>query len=85
MRGSEATEPERAERARGGGCGGGVPPPTVGRFFEKSCVKMAFSCMLDTIIRGNLCSGIGQLPTYTKYILHSRRSFKHKFRFWRER
>ena len=34
MRGSEATEPERAERARGGGgVEGGVPPPTVGRFF----------------------------------------------------
>ena len=26
MRGSEATNPERAERARGGGVGGGVPP-----------------------------------------------------------
>ena len=26
MRGSEATEPERAERARGEGVGGGCPP-----------------------------------------------------------
>ena len=34
MRGSEATEPERAERARGGRVWeGGVPPATVGRFF----------------------------------------------------
>ena len=50
MRGSEATEPERAERARGEGVGGGVPPPTVGRFFENSCMKTAFSSTLNDII-----------------------------------
>ena len=46
-RGSEATE-------RGAGCGRGVPPPTVGRFFvvENSCMKTAFSCSLNAIIRG---------------------------------
>ena len=39
MRGSEATEPERAERARGGGGLGGGVPPSRGReifFFENS-------------------------------------------------
>ena len=50
MRGSEATEPERAERARGGG---GCPPPTVGRFFENLCMKMAVSSTLNDIIRGS--------------------------------
>ena len=32
----------------------GFPPPTVGRFFfvENSCMKLAFSCTLNAIIRG---------------------------------
>ena len=46
---------ERSDRA-GAGCvgGGGVPPPTVGRFFYffYSCMKTAFSCSLNAIIRG---------------------------------
>ena len=50
--GSEATE-------RGEGVGGGFP----GRFFEILCMKTAFSCTLDTIIRGSLCTGIDQFPT----------------------
>ena len=37
-RGSEATE--RGEGVGGGG--GGFPPPTVGRFFENSCIKTKF-------------------------------------------
>ena len=42
-----------------GGGGGGVPPPTVGIFVvENSCMKTAFSCTLNAIIRGSLCSGI---------------------------
>ena len=51
MRGSEATEPERAERG-GRVWEGGVPPPTVGRFFENLCIKTAFSSTLNDIIRG---------------------------------
>ena len=43
-RGSEATE--RGE--------GGVPPPTVGRFFENSCMKTAFSSTLNDIIGGGV-------------------------------
>ena len=38
-----------------GGCGRGCPPPTVGSFFvvvESSCIKMAFLCTLNVIIRG---------------------------------
>ena len=53
MRGSEATEPERAERARGGGCGRG--PPSHGReifVVENLCMKTAFSSTLNDIIRG---------------------------------
>ena len=37
---------------RGEGVGGGFPPPTVGRFFEKLCMKTAFSSTLSDIIRG---------------------------------
>ena len=43
--GSEVTE-------RGEGVGGSFPPPTVGRFFEKLCMKTAFSSTLSDIIRG---------------------------------
>ena len=31
--------------------------------FQNLCLKTAFSCTLDTIIRGSLCSGIDQFPT----------------------
>ena len=31
---------------------GGIPRPTVGRFFENSCMKTAFSSTLNDIIRG---------------------------------
>ena len=43
-----------AKRPSGGGGGGGkgVPPPTVGRFYENSCMKTAFSCTLNAIVRG---------------------------------
>ena len=30
--------------------------------FQNLCLKTAFSCTLDTIIRGSLCSGIDQFP-----------------------
>ena len=44
---------------------GGTPIcPTVGRFFSPNlCIKLAFFCTLDTIIRGSLCTGIDQFPT----------------------
>ena len=52
-RGSEATE--RGED---------VVSPSHGReIFENSCMKTKFSCTLDTIIRGSLCTGIDQFPT----------------------
>ena len=49
-----------AKRLSGGGCGrGGFPSPSHGKkIFEKSCLKRAFSCALNAIIRGNLCCGI---------------------------
>ena len=54
-RGSEATE-------RGEGVGGGFPPPMHGReIFDNSCMKTAFSCTLNTIIRGSLCTGTNSL------------------------
>ena len=52
MRGSEATEPERAERARGGGCGRGVSPSHGREIFLNLCMKTAFSSTLSDIIRG---------------------------------
>ena len=54
-------------RARGG-C---FPPPTVGRFFfQNLCLKLAFSCTLDTIIRGSLCTGIDQFPySFSSFVL----------------
>ena len=53
MRESKATEPERAERARGGGR---FPLPRYGDiFFENSCIKTVFSSTLNDIIRGQLC------------------------------
>ena len=36
----------------GGGWERGVPPPTVGRCFENSCMKTAFSSTLNYIIKG---------------------------------
>ena len=38
---------ERSDRARGD-------------FFPNLCMKLAFFCTLDTIIRGSLCTGIDQ-------------------------
>ena len=55
-RGSEATE-------RGEGVGGAFPPSHSREIFENSCMKVAFSCTLNTIIRGSLCSGVDQFPT----------------------
>ena len=54
-RGSEATE-------RGEGVA-----PTVGRFFENSCMKTAFSCTLNTISRGSLCTGTNSLLFFFFY------------------
>ena len=39
----------RASGASEGGGGRGCPPPTVGRFFENSCMKTAFSSTLNDI------------------------------------
>ena len=47
---------ERSDRAGGGG-GGGVGPPSHGKeifFLQNSCMKTAFFCILNAIIRGNL-------------------------------
>ena len=66
QRGAKARE--RSDRA-GGGCGRGFPPPTVGRFFKNLCLKTAFSCTLDTFIRGSLCSGIDQFPTLVLFLM----------------
>ena len=50
----------QSEGARGG-CGRGV---SHGRaIFQNLCMKLAFSCTLETIIRGSLCTGIDQFPT----------------------
>ena len=56
---------ERSDRA-GGGCGS----PSHGReIFHNLCLKTAFSCTLDTIIRGSLCSGIDQFPTLVLFFI----------------
>ena len=44
-RGSEATE-------RGEGVGGGCPPSHGREIFEIMCMKTAFSCTVNVIIRG---------------------------------
>ena len=54
---------EQSDRA-GESVGGGIPPPTEGRFFENLCMKTTFSCTLKSIIRGSLCSGIDQFPFF---------------------
>ena len=54
-RGSEATE-------RGEGVGGRVVFLRE-IFKENVCMKTAFSCTLNAIIRGSLCSDIDQFPT----------------------
>ena len=51
-RGSEATERWRVWEV-----------PRYREIFEISCMKTAFSCTLNDIIRGSLCSGIDQFPT----------------------
>ena len=49
----------QSEGARGG-CGRGV---SHGReIFQNLCMK-GFSCTLETIIRGSLCTGVDQFPT----------------------
>ena len=45
MRGSEATEPERAERARGGGCWRGVSPSHSESFLHFDVVNGAIWCI----------------------------------------
>ena len=58
----------RSDRA-GGGCGRGYP--SRGReIFENSCMKTTFSCTLNAIIMGSLCSGIDQFPPlFLKFLL----------------
>ena len=63
-RGSEATE-------RGEGVGGGFPPSHGREIFQNLCLKTAFSCTLDTFIRGSLCSGIDQFPTLVLFSFFS--------------
>ena len=49
---------ERSDRAGegvGGGGGGGGPSSHGREIFENSCMKTAFSCTLNAIIRGSLC------------------------------
>ena len=61
QRGAKARE--RSDRA-GGGCGTVGDFPSHGReIFQNLCLKTAFSCTLDTFIRGSLCSGIDQFFT----------------------
>ena len=65
---------ERSDRA-GEGRGRGVVSLSYGtESFEYSCMKTAFSCTLhvDTIVRGNLCTGIDQFPTLSFLILFLR-------------
>ena len=47
--------------------GGGFPPSHGREIFENLCMKTAFSCTLNTIIRGSLCSGIDQFPTFVYF------------------
>ena len=54
----------------GGGVGGGIPPPTVRKIFKNSCMKTAFSCTLNAIIRGSLCSGIDKFPPLFLFLLN---------------
>ena len=58
---------ERSDRA-GGGCGRGKG---IREIFENSCMKTAFSCTLNTIIRGSLCSGIDKFPTLFLFLFFS--------------
>ena len=52
---------EGAKRPSGGGCAWeGVSPSNGREIFQNLCLKTAFSCTLDTFIRGSLCSGIDQ-------------------------
>ena len=54
---STGRQSEGAKRPSGGRVWEVGYPPTVGRyFFETSCMKTAFSCALNAIIRGSLCS-----------------------------
>ena len=50
--------------------GGGGGPSSHGRdfFFENSCMKTEFSCTLNAIIRGSLCSGIIPSSFYLFFI-----------------
>ena len=60
---SSEGQSEGAKRPRGWRVWEG--PPSHGReIFEYSisCMKTAFSCTLNTIIRGSLCTGIDQFP-----------------------
>ena len=58
QRGAKARE--RSDQAGGGR----FPPPTVGRFLKiRDFYETVFSCALNSIIEGSLCSGIDQFPT----------------------
>ena len=46
------------------GGGGGFPSSHGREIFENLCMKTAFSCTLNAIIRGSLCSGIDQFHTF---------------------
>ena len=52
VNGGKAREPKRLER--GEGCG----PSHGGEIFQNLRMKLTFSCTLDTIIMGSLCTGI---------------------------
>ena len=56
-RGSEATELWE-----------GVPPSHGREIFENSCMQPTFSCTLNVIIRGSLCSGIDRFPTLFSFL-----------------
>ena len=60
---------EGAKRPSGGrvGGGGGGSPSHGREIVQNLCLKTAFSCTLDTFIRGSLCSGIDQFPTLVQF------------------
>ena len=69
-KGGQSEGAKRPSGGRGVG-GGGFLLSRVGRFVNILCQKTAFSCTLDTIIRGSICSGIDQLPTLVLFSFFS--------------
>ena len=57
----EAKARERSEGAKRSS-GGVVLKGGGGEIFEKFCIKHTFSCTINAIIRGSLCTGIDQFP-----------------------